>query len=100
MRCVILALAGSLITLSSASAEPCNAQAAKKSLDGAALTAFLTECKKEAENACVVEAVAQIDLRVNPLSEPAMSAYLKRCFDNVMGMGIACYTGKIHCMPD
>ena len=100
MKGAILALAASLITLSSASAEPCNAQAAKKSLAGAALTAFLTECKKDAEDACVVEALAQVDLRGNPLSEPAMSAYLKRCFDNVMGMGIACYSGKTICMPN
>jgi len=78
MKTITLVLASFFLT-GAALADSCKDQAAAKKLAGAALTSFMTKCKKDAQASCATQAAEK------KLSGAAKASFTKKCVSDATG---------------
>ena len=79
MKTIAIALAASFCFATVAIADSCKDQAASKKLAGAALTSFMTKCKKDAPTSCDSQAAEK------KLSGAAKTSFTKKCVTDATG---------------
>jgi hypothetical protein len=65
--------------VTAAMADSCKDQAASKKLAGAAMTSFMTKCKKDAQTSCDTQAADK------KLSGAAKTSFTKKCVSDAAG---------------
>ena len=79
MKTIAIILASFCLT-TAAFADSCKDQAAAKKLAGAAMTSFMTKCKKDAQASCDMEAADK------KLAGAAKTSFTKKCVTDATGM--------------
>ena len=79
MKTIAIVLASFCLT-TVAMADSCKDQAAAKKLAGAAMTSFMTKCKKDAQASCDMQAADK------KLAGAAKTSFTKKCVSDATGM--------------